>query len=273
MKYTIVVSKYDSNTKKYKNEQQVYLPDVEPTLQSIDHYTSGLSYQTLKLMIQELPYTKPFTTISIKGETHSTTRYYSIITNNKTLHQCTSDIVKETFPESRYRLSFAINKNNPSFSKELEKFKTFIRQKNIKELNAIFNKNKELNALITRYINIEYKNDIYNEKQQDLDTILREFSRYKNFRMWIQYSEKYTPRKKCFNDYYSSSHPTAYSKHLSPAAYAAKKYNTESWQMYDREEFLTEEDMEQTGLIDDPYQDPFLSSKIKKLEPMYQYQQ
>lgn len=183
-KYSLVASFYTPITKSYENEQEIIINDVcLNSLAKIDKYTSKYTSEDF---YHKLGVEKKFTIISIKylKAKSSTPIYIPIIFNNEIISSCVDELETKRF-YNYPNYDYAINKKNPYFQSELRVLKKIIETKNLKVLNSLFSPNDKFGNMVKRYILTDYDVNEQNEKKQDLNIIIEEFSRYKNFRRWI----------------------------------------------------------------------------------------
>ena len=183
-KYSLVASFYNPITKKYDNEQEIMIKDVcLNNLAEIDKYTSEYTSEDF---YQKLGIREKMITISIKYLNPKSLNpiYMPIIFNNEIISSCVDELESKRF-YNYPNYDYAINKRNPYFQSELRSLKKIIETKNLEVLNSLFFPNDKFGNMVKRYILTDYDVNEQNEKKQDLNIIIEEFSRYKNFRRWI----------------------------------------------------------------------------------------
>lgn len=183
-KYSLVASSYNPITKSYENEQEIIINDMcLNNLAAIDKYTSEYTSEDF---YQKLGIREKMITISIKSLNPKSLNpiYMPIIFNNEIISSCVDELESKRF-YNYPNYDYAINKRNPYFQSELRVLKKIIETKNLEVLNSLFSPNDKFGNMVKRYILTDYDVNEQNEKKQDLNIIIKEFSRYKNFRRWI----------------------------------------------------------------------------------------
>lgn len=183
-KYSLVASSYNPITKSYENEQEIIINDMcLNNLAAIDKYTSEYTSEDF---YQKLGIREKMITISIKSLNPKSLNpiYMPIIFNNEIISSCVDELESKRF-YNYPNYDYAINKRNPYFQSELRVLKKIIETKNLEVLNSLFSPNDKFGNMVKRYILTDYDVNEQNEKKQDLNIIIEEFSRYKNFRRWI----------------------------------------------------------------------------------------
>lgn len=273
-KYSLVASSYNPITKSYENEQEIIINDMcLNNLAAIDKYTSEYTSEDF---YQKLDVEKKFTIISIKylRSKSSAPIYMPIIFNNEIISSCVDELETKRFCNYP-NYDYAINKRNPYFQSELRVLKKIIETKNLEVLNSLFSPNDKFGNMIKRYILTDYDVNEQNEKKQDLNIIIKEFSRYKNFRRWIVNNIRLDKQAfkdiQCGNleDYviktiYSSGTVNQYYETMDKEKYLwflCQKYNVTE------EEFIEPSELAQMGIYQPSIED--YKTKKRKKEDYY----
>lgn len=260
-KYYLIASYYNLHTNTYQNETIIESIKGKKlnTLAQIDDLTSNNTSTELFKLIEEETNKTGFNHLSImylKNKTSLPT-YYRIIENDKLFNNCLNTSKQVTnFILGKQKTTLYINRNNELYREELVNLLTIIETKNYSLFKSIYPYNNDFSFLVERYMNTSYDNEL--SKEEDLNQILLEFSRYKTFRGWyLNHNKKKTilssknnknkeipPKIKLEKTIIPTikENEEAYEKRFkNEYGISVKSYNTSKFNI-DNEEFLSEEE-------------------------------
>ena len=200
----------------------------------IDRFTSSLTFDDLWNIVSKENKLDGFKSLVVRVVDGANITYKDIIINNKIINSCVNDIVDGN-----------INKNNSYFKEEVRDFLRYINDFDVKIIKNGLNgiDDKDLFLLIDGFKK-NNDNDI-------CDKLVDSFSNYMVFRKWI--SNKEIINKKGINNNYIKD----YYRNNMDFVRRFNCFGGEFIYSEDIEEFLTKDELEMMGVIDNS------SSKVR----------
>lgn len=191
-KYYLVAYYYDKKTKKKENIK--FIEEYrKKTLLEIDKYTSNKSFYEIKEEIELKNKNYEINGIEI--------RYYPSLTKEEyyTMSVITDDIeyykTIHNIPTPKKNQPYTIRTLDPNLYEERCIFETLLLDLKKDIIDMIYPKNNEEKNEFRNHLNYyfeEYNNLSYNDKQETIELLLKEFGYYKNYRKWIVAKHKKT---------------------------------------------------------------------------------
>lgn len=186
-KYHLVASYYNILNNSFEEEIIITIPNIRlSTLIEIDKFTSSHTKSEILTIITKNLKIKPnLNHLAIRYTTPKKTSpiYYKIIDYNIPFYECITTISNNQ-----------INPNSPLFKKEKEHLLEILKTKNLEEFKQKFPYQTTFSFFVeNRFLTAAFDNEY--EEIKTLEFILKEFSKYETFRLWVLASQKKKQKK------------------------------------------------------------------------------